>query len=210
GARVLKFGAESGSDRILKFINKGITVEQTRKANLKAKKHGIIPVFALMIGFPGETFEEINKTIDLSFQLREDNPDALFEAMATYTALPGTPMYDLALKNGLKPPETLEGWIDWNFDEYDFSGQKIPWYSYKDRIKIGNISYMSILANAIPNVIDSLHNRFIRWLLKILYVPIGFYYRFRLKHKLYTFSWDLMFIRYLRKKIFYQGHAILK
>ncbi|MFH0772381.1 MAG: radical SAM protein [Candidatus Omnitrophota bacterium] len=210
GAYVLKFGAESGSDRILKLINKGITVEGTRQANLKAVKHTIIPAFALMIGFPTETFDEINKTIDLIFELKKDNPKALFETMAIYTALPGTPMYDLALRSGLKPPQDLEGWIDWNFDEYDFAGKRIPWFNERDRMRLGNISYMSVLANALPNAINSIDNLLVRRIVKILYAPIGAYYRFRLKMKFYTFSVDLAVIRYLRKKIFYRSHVTLK
>ena len=205
GAYVLKFGAESGTNRILKLINKGITFEETLIANLKAKKHGIIPAFALMIGFPTETFEEINNTIDLFFRLKKDNPKAQFETMTIYTALPGTPMYDLALKHGLNPPSNLEGWINWNFDEYDFPGEKIPWFSAEDREQLGNISYMNILANALPNAIDSIPNIFARRFLKVLYTPISAYYRFRLKHKLYGFSPDLVLIRYLRGKIFYRN-----
>ena len=40
GAYVLKYGAESGSNRILQLINKGITIDDTIKANLKAKNTG--------------------------------------------------------------------------------------------------------------------------------------------------------------------------
>lgn len=209
GAHVLKFGAESGTNRILKFINKGITVEDTIKANLKAKKHGITPAFALMIGFPTETFKEINNTIDILFRLKKDNPKAQFETMTIYTPLPGTPMYELALQHGLKPPQELQGWIDWNFDEYDSSGKRIPWFNARQRKEIGNISYMSVLANAIPNLIDSINNIFVRGALKLFYIPISAYYRFRLKHKLYSFCPDLVLIRYLRRKIFYRGHMVL-
>lgn len=209
GAHVLKFGAESGTNRILKLVNKGITAEETLKASIKAKKHGIIPVFALMVGFPTETFEEINNTIDLIFKIKKDNPEAQFETMAIYTALPGTPMYDLALQHGLRPPQNLEGWIDWNFDEYDFPGKRIPWFNAKERKKLGNISYMSILANALPNAIDSISNPFMRRALKIFYTPINAYYKFRLKYKFYNFAPDIALIRYLRSKIFYRSHAKL-
>jgi len=207
GAYVLKYGAESGSNRILKLINKGITVEETIKANLKAKKHGIIPAFSLMIGFPTQTFEEINKTIDLMFRLKKDNPMTQFEAIAIYTPLPGTPMYELALKNGLRPPGTLEGWIDWNFIDYDLKGERIPWFDFSDRKRIGNISYMSILAYGFRNAIDSLENLFLRFTLKILYTPFSLFYRFRLRRKMYNFSSDLMLIRYIRSKIFYKGYS---
>lgn len=210
GAHVLKFGAESGTNRILKLVNKGITVEETLKTNLKAMKHGIIPAFALMIAFPTETFEEINNTIDLIFKIKKANPRAQFETVAIYTALPGTPMYELALKHGLKPPQDLEGWIDWNFDEYDFPGKRIPWFNARDRRRLGNISYMSVLANALPNAIDSIENVFTRNILKVLYTPISAYYRFRLKHRIYDFSLDLAVVRYLRKQIFYRSHAVVK
>lgn len=203
GAYVLKYGAESGSDRILKLINKGITAQDTINANLKAKKHGIIPAFSLMIGFPTETQEERNKTIELMFRLKKDNPMAQFEAIATYTAIPGTPMFDLAVKNGLTPPETLEGWIDWNFIDYDLEGKRIPWFDYRERKRIGNITYMSILAGGFRNAIDSIANLYIRYLLKTIYIPISIFYRMRLKYKWYGFSLDIMFIRYLRSKLFY-------
>lgn len=210
GAHVLKFGAESGNNRILKLINKGITVEETVRTNLKARKHDIMPAFALMIGFPTETFEEIDNTIDLIFRLKGDNPKAQFETLAIYTALPGTPMYDLALKHGLKPPQDLEGWIDWNFDEYDFPGKRIPWFNARERSMLGNISYMSVLANAVPNLIDSVDNILTRNALKIFYTPISAYYKFRLKHKLYGYSPDLALIRYLRRKIFYGNQVASK
>src|SRR3989338_2841402 len=203
GAYVLKYGAESGSDRILKLMNKGITVQDTIKANLKAKKHGIIPAFSLMVAFPTETAEERNKTIELMFRLRKENPSAQFEAIATYTALPGTPLYDFARQNGLKPPATLEGWVEWNFIDYDLEGNRIPWFNYRDSKIIGNITYMSILANGFRNAIDSIANLFARYLLKIIYIHISFFYRMRLKYKWHKFSMDIIFIRFLRSKIFY-------
>lgn len=204
GAYVLKYGAESGSDRILQLTNKGICVKDTIAANLKAKRHGIIPAFSLMIGFPTQTFDEIDKTIDLMFKLKKDNPAAQFEAIATYTALPGTPMYKMALENGLKPPENLEGWIDWNFIDYDIKGRQIPWFGLKERKKIGSICYMSILANGFRNAIDSINNVFLRTVMRMLYVPFSIFYRLRLRCRWYDYSWDLALIRFLRAKLFYE------
>jgi len=83
-------------------------------------------------------------------------------------------------------------------------GRKIPWFNYQDRKRVGNISYMSVLANAIPNLIDSVENKFIRALLKFTYAPVGWFYRLRLKKKWYTYYSDLALIRRLRRKIFYE------
>jgi len=177
GADTLKFGAESGCDRVLKLMGKGITKEETLLANLKAKRHGITPAFALMLGFPTETFAEMEETIDMARQIRKDNPQAQFETMATYTTLPGTPMWEMALEYGLKPPQKLEDWADWNFDEYDMEGKRIPWFNKEDRQAIGNLCYLSMLSNAVPNVIDSLS---CSKLLKIIYA---------LPHKYFQWRW---------------------
>lgn len=210
GAYVLKFGAESGTNRILNLMEKGIRWEDTLKANLKAKKHGIIPAFGLMIGFPTETFSEMNQTIDLALKIKKDNPAAQLEAIATYTALPATPLYDLALKHGLKPPQSLEGWIDWDFLEYDLVGKKIPWFNYRDRKKIGNISYMYTIANAIPNLLGSINNKLLRCMLKAVAMPLVHFYRFRIKHKYYVFAPELAVLRFIRNRILYKSYFILK
>jgi len=206
GAYTLKFGAESGSNRILELMKKGIRWEDTIKANLKAKRFGIIPAFALMVGFPTETFDEMNKTIDLFVRLKKDNPDAQFEVISPYNALPGTPLYDFALKNGLRPPESLEGWINWLSDEYDIEGKKMPWFIYPDRKKIGNIAYMSILANAASNAIGGVDNDLMRLILKSVFLPISGFERFKLRRKWYGFAPELDVARFLRRKLFYNNH----
>ena len=205
GADTLKFGAESGSNRILKLMKKGIKVEDTIKANLKAKEHDIIPVFALMIGFPTETFEDINQTIDLFVRLKKDNPRAKFEVIATFGALPQTPLYALALEHGLNPPKNLEGWINWLFDEYDLKGDKIPWFNKRDRKYIGNITYMSIFANASLNAINGISNPMLRALFKCVFIPFSWFQRFKLKRKWYRFAPELDIVRFLRKRIFYRS-----
>ncbi|MCB9747291.1 MAG: B12-binding domain-containing radical SAM protein [Candidatus Omnitrophica bacterium] len=204
GADTLKFGAESGSNRILDLMKKGIHWEDTVRANLKAKKYGIIPVFALMVGLPGETFEDIHATIDLWVRLKKDNPKAQFELIGTYTALPDTPLYNLAMERGLKPPQKLEDWRDWLSDEYDLEGRKIPWFNEADRKRIGNIAYMSLLANTAMNAIDGVSNSFIRVMLKIIFFPVSRFERFRLKHKWYTFAPELRLFRFFRRLVFYK------
>lgn len=210
GAYTLKFGAESGSNRILNLMNKGIDRESTLKSNLKAKNHNIIPAFALMIGFPTETFKEINETIDMAFELKKNNPAVQMETIAVYTALPSTPLFEIALKYGLKPPEKLENWINWNFDEYDIKGERIPWFNKKERIMIGNISYMSMLSNAIINLVEALTNKYLKFVLKKVVILVVVFYRFRLKHKLYYFAPDLLIIKFLREKIFYKDYFFIK
>lgn len=210
GAKITKFGAESGNDRILDLIRKGFHTEDTLKANLRCKKHGIVPAYSLIIGFPTETIEEINNTIDFGFRLKRENPEAQLETFPTYTAFPCTPMYDLAVSLGLNPPDRLEGWVDWILDDYDIEGMQIPWFNRRQRLWIGNISYLSILSNAVGNISGGIENKFWRYFFSSVLVPLQSYYRFRLGRHYYRTVPELRIARYLRRKIFYRSSTMVK
>lgn len=210
GAHTLKFGAESGNERILNLMKKGITPEQTLRANLKCKEHGIVPAFALMCGFPTETFSEINDTIKMAKRIRNDNPQAQFETMAIYRADPGTSMLSLAEAHGLVLPTTLEGWSDWVADEYDPEGKRIPWFNPSERRSLGNLCYLSMLSNAMPNVLDSLENVTEAKLLKMVYAIPHKYFEWSFFNGHYKFHPELPLIREARKRIFYNNHKVLK
>lgn len=205
GAYTLKFGAESGSQRVLDVMQKGITVEQTLEANRKCQRHGITPAFSLMIGYPTETFEEMNQTIDLGYRLKRENPRAELETMCQYTALPGTPDWHLALKHGLVPPTSLEEWAGWLFDEFDLEGKKSPWYTRQERRWLGNISYSSILANSLDNAVTSIKSRWARWPAQALVRPAAKYFKWRLSTHRYRWMPELEVVRFLRERIFYRS-----
>lgn len=210
GAYALKFGVESGSNRILELINKGITWEDTIQANQKANRHGILFGFSLMMGFPTETLDEIDQTISLGQRLVRENVFARLETIGTYTPLPGTPLFDLALENGLKPPDNLEGWIDWDFWEYDLEGKRIPWFNRRDRKKIGNISYCHTVSYALPNLIDSISNPIPRCIILLLCQPLIWICRLRIKLRFFGFAPELIMLKHLREKWFYQGRLRFK
>lgn len=62
-------GAESGSQTILDAMDKGTKVEQIYKASGLLKKHGVHPSFFIQFGYPGETKEDIAKTIHMINEL---------------------------------------------------------------------------------------------------------------------------------------------
>lgn len=204
GAHTLKFGAEAGTQRILNLMKKGIEVGQILEVNQKCKQYGIIPAFGFIIGYPTEIFEEINQTIDLGIRLKEENPQAQLESMAGFTPLPGTPDFELSVKYGLKPPQTLEGWAEWHFDD-DPLGRRNPWLTAKERRYLRNIGYMSILAYALDNAVGSLRRESWRYWGHKMAKAISYYYRFKLKHKMYKFAPDIALAAYLRKRLFYNN-----
>lgn len=210
GGTIMKFGAESGNNRVLDLIQKGFYIEDTIKANLRCKKYGVIPAYSFIIGFPTETVEEINNTLDFGLKLKQDNPDAQLQNIATYTAFPQTPMYGLALSYGLKPPQSLEGWIDWVFDNFDSKGKQIPWFNKKERKYISNINYMSMIANTADNVKGGIENSLLRTLFTLILGPMERLYNYRLKNRYYRTVPEIMLFRYLRKKIFYESTITLR
>jgi len=62
-------GAESGSQKILDAMDKGITIDQIRQATQLLKKYGIKPSFFIQFGYPGEIKEDIRKTIRMINEL---------------------------------------------------------------------------------------------------------------------------------------------
>lgn len=81
-------GAESGDDDVLSSLNKGIEMKTTKEALELLNKAGIVTEASFMIGFPEETWESVQKTIEAAIYL---NPDvAVFPIV---TPWPYTPMY---------------------------------------------------------------------------------------------------------------------
>ncbi len=94
GCVQLDIGVESGSDRILKNLKKGINVEMTRKAFKIIKTVGMRTEASFIIGSPGETMEDIRKTEEL---IEEINPSITM--CNIMTPHPGSEIYDMAKKN---------------------------------------------------------------------------------------------------------------
>lgn len=65
-------GAESGSQRILDAMEKGVRVEQIRQARENLRRHGVRACMFLQFGYRGEEWEDIESTIRL---VRDTQPD---------------------------------------------------------------------------------------------------------------------------------------
>jgi radical SAM superfamily enzyme YgiQ (UPF0313 family) len=96
GCYRIHFGVESGSNEILNFIQKGITIEQTQEAFSLAKKYGIDRFAYIMIGHPMENFHHIKETMKL---IKKIKPDYLHCSICT--PMPQTFLYRKMLEEGL-------------------------------------------------------------------------------------------------------------
>lgn len=82
-------GAESGSQRILDAMDKGTTIEQIYTATRLLQQHGIRPSFFIQFGYPGETRQDIQKTIRM---INELLPASI--GISVSYPLPGTLFYE--------------------------------------------------------------------------------------------------------------------
>jgi len=65
-------GAESGSQKVIDFMDRRVNVNQVREMIHLSKKYGIETGTFIMLGYPGETEKDIEETID---HLKKSNPD---------------------------------------------------------------------------------------------------------------------------------------
>ncbi|HTI11271.1 MAG TPA: radical SAM protein [Puia sp.] len=82
-------GAESGSQKILDAMDKGTSVEQIYQSTRLLREHGIRPSFFIQFGYPGETKDDIRKTIRM---INELLPDSL--GISVSYPLPGTVFHE--------------------------------------------------------------------------------------------------------------------
>lgn len=95
GCENIWMGAESGSQKILDAMDKGTTVEQIHKATQLVKQYGMLPSFFIQFGYPGETKQDIDKTICL---INELLPHSI--GISVSYPLPGTGFYE-KVKSGM-------------------------------------------------------------------------------------------------------------
>lgn len=150
----LSFGVESGSQKILNLMNKGITVNQIKESILLSKKHGFKCRVYLIAGYPGETEETINETIELMKEVRPD--DISIYPLIPY---PGTALFH-------NPKAFNITYIDKDYSKYyQIFGNKSSGYVFETKdmnlngLKHFRQKLVDGLANVCPWAIDDEQNR---------------------------------------------------
>src|SRR5580658_1485200 len=124
GLRRLLVGVESGSNEVLKRIRKDIKIEQVYEVAAKMRHHGIAGHFPFIVGFPDETDEDIQATLDCAKRLRSMSPDFL-TPIYYFKPYPGSALVIEAVARGFRLPETLEAWAEFDY----VAGEPGPWVS---------------------------------------------------------------------------------
>lgn len=112
GLVMASIGFESGSDRILKFVNKGTTLKQNLAAARICKRLGIKIWAYHMFGIPGEKIEESEDTVRMIKSIKPYRSSAAF-----FTPIPGSYFYEYCKTNNLSLIDDNDSFV--RFPEVD-------------------------------------------------------------------------------------------
>lgn len=120
--RQIQFGIESGSDRVLKLMQKDSTVKMNEFAIRQCHKYGIFADCSLMVAYPGETEEDMNMTEQFVYRVKPH-----YGGMKIFHPYPATPDFDRLVEEGkYVPPKTLNEWANLYTMEKTVNFSKIP------------------------------------------------------------------------------------
>jgi len=132
----IHYGVEAGTEKILKVLKKGITLDRVRESVSITKKLGIETLAYFMIGAPTETRDDIMQTIDFALELKPD-----FAHITILCPFPATEIYSRGLEEGIF---TKDHWHEfaknptpefqppyWNENFSDLELQELLIFAYK-------------------------------------------------------------------------------
>jgi radical SAM superfamily enzyme YgiQ (UPF0313 family) len=124
GCRMLLAGFESGDQQLLDNMNKKLRLDQSVDFVKLAHQAGLAVHGCFVLGFPGETKESINRTIDFAMKLDIDSVQ--FSAAIPF---PGTDYYQYCKEKGLIKARS---WADWLDDGEQSTVMEYPGLSKQD------------------------------------------------------------------------------
>ena len=133
------FGVESGSQRVLDFMDKRVKRIDYIKSAEVLNDLNIEMYCSFMFAMPGETVDDLKQTIKLMHELKAINPNTLLQN-AIFTPLPATKMFRDAVALGYKPPKTLKEWANRGYSSRFEERDDINWMgsTYKEYVKVYN------------------------------------------------------------------------
>ncbi len=114
--RFILYGMESGNQYTLDKLDKGLKVEEIENGVRMAKKAGLEPHLTIMLGYPWETEEMANNTINLAKKLFKKGYVDTMQATIVIP-YPGTPLYKECIE---------KDWLLVSPDEYESFDMRGP------------------------------------------------------------------------------------
>jgi radical SAM superfamily enzyme YgiQ (UPF0313 family) len=173
----LDMGIESINQRVLAMVDKSVTLDAVKAVLRKLEDYEFTCKFNFIMGLPTETMEEVKRDVRFGLQLnrRHKNSYSLFNI---YTPYPGTSLFDLAIREGFRPPRALEGWS--SFSQMGWLRPENSWLTREEIDYLKGISFLFMFAD--PNIGIKVSGGLKRGLVNA-YSPVA---RFRLQSDFYS------------------------
>jgi len=194
-------GVESGSERLLRYIDKKITVEQVLQGAQLLKDNDILASFIFLFGLPGETKKDIKASFRVATDIKRIMPEALLP-IYFFNPYPGVPVFDDAVKMGMTAPDSLQAWGDISF-EMKLSCQLVPWLNdrYVDYCHKVVIFYLPLAFPAdiqfgtITHMTARLKDKRLGWKWRVLHRCA----RWRAERQFFALPWEWALFKYYLK-----------
>jgi anaerobic magnesium-protoporphyrin IX monomethyl ester cyclase len=166
GCTMIFFGAESGSDWVLKEMHKDITTEQTLTVAKRIRQFGIIPEFSFVIGNPRDPERDTQETLAFIRKIKNVNRQAEI-IIYHYTPVPQrTAMYG-NVDSQVQFPTTPDEWATKRWMDFTLRiDPNTPWLKRKTKSLIDD--FETVISSRWPTVQDIRAPRWSRALLKTL------------------------------------------
>jgi len=166
GCAMIFFGAESGSDWVLKEMQKDITTEQTVTVAQRIKQFGIIPEFSFVIGNPRDPERDARETLRFVRKLKRINKQCEI-IIYHYTPVPQRAAMYGNVDNQISFPTCPEEWATKRWLDFTLrTDTRTPWLKRKTKRLIDN--FETVVSSRWPTVQDIRAPRWSRALLKTL------------------------------------------
>jgi anaerobic magnesium-protoporphyrin IX monomethyl ester cyclase len=151
GVRWLALGIEAANRTVRKEVAKGSFEDVDIKEVVKeVRDHGIHVIANYIFGLPDDTQETMQETLDLSIELNTEMWNG-YPAMA----LPGSPLYQTAKKNGWNLPDSYEGY---GFLSYDCQPLPTKFLSAADVLRFRDEAFYKYFKR--PQYLDLIERKF--------------------------------------------------
>jgi len=130
GCKLIAFGVESASERMLRIMNKPEDITYVKKAVQICKKYGVLPKCNFMFGYPGETEKDVRQTLEFIDKYLNPNEALLIDHIFIF---PETAVFRDLLESGYFGENF--SWMKRDFPSYKNMPLYIP-QNDKQRVKM--------------------------------------------------------------------------
>ncbi|MBU0533648.1 MAG: B12-binding domain-containing radical SAM protein [Candidatus Omnitrophica bacterium] len=191
GCICLQVGAESGSQRILNKLKKGIKIEQIFTMAKDCKEANIECVFSFIIGFPHEKKYDYYLTLKCIDQLFKMLPNCTIIGPQPLRIYPGGELYEEIKQLGYQEPKSFEEWTQRNlkqkFSDYPFQVENHHWTEDSDFINYLQVFVHLVSSKFLPR----------QKLKRLMILPFRIIAKLRWRLSFFNYPYDAKFYNFM-------------